>query len=541
MPCVGPSLDLPLRTGVDVAHTVAMGSLLKCVAVVLAGLALGAVGRLMRDDGRQWRGLSGAVERGSAELSVDGAAGTASSPADSGAWARGAPPAESESVDSILDASGFEQAERLGRFLVAAKPADLERLLLGLRDQGGQEDTILQDAIFLKWMTVDASGGLAFAEKEGFTSMVWWAWGKTHPEEALAAALARPDTGVGTMVVRAIAQSDPFRAQQILDLHPQFQESTAMEGLASGMMKVDPVAGATLAAAWNYTINSDNLISGWTRREPEAALAWASGLPELSKREEALRLVLDQWGATHPEKVEPAIKALPEGRMKWKFYAEHANRLATTNPEVAHAWVEAAPTPLLRREAAAEHARGLISSDPAAALEVLRGQDWSDAHLSLANRRILRPGGQDIFGGNALTDVVTEISGVAPAETLSFVGSLPAASPLKAHLTREAFQSWVSHDSMSASQWLANQPAGPARHSAAEQLALHLSRGPSPDFEAAAQWALTLPRNPGISTVVSQVFQEWRGRDREAAQAFIDQPECPPEVRAAVAADAPTQ
>jgi hypothetical protein len=452
----------------------------------------------------------------------------------------GTPSVAMESVESILAASGFERAERLGRFLVSAQPTDLERLLLGLRTPHGYIEGTLADAIFLRWMEVDAAGGLAFAEKERFGSMAWWAWAKTDPTAALAAALEKPVNFPGTMVLRAIAQSDPARARELMERYPQFQQSSAMQGLASGLMKTDPAAGATLAAAWGYSVDQDHLISGWARREPEAALAWAQALPDLARRREAMTVLLDQWAVHHPEKVGPAIEALPESRQKWQLFVQHANRLATVDPDAARAWAETAPTPQLRREATVELARGLAAADPTGALEVLRGLDWSNPDWtridgpSFGRQRTLRPDGMGISGEDSLPSVVAGITAAAPIEGMTFVASLPASEPVY-DLTRRAFQTWIGRDSMAASEWLAGQPAGPTRHAGAEQLAMYLTQGEEPDFEAAAQWALSVPKEESRGNTTRRVFQEWHQRDAEAARAFLNGPDCPPEVRASMA------
>jgi len=133
---------------------------------------------------------------------------------------------------------------------------------------------------------------------------------------------------------------------------------------------------------------------------------------------------------------------------------------------------------------------------------------------------------------------MAELGAIAPAETLAFVAALPDGAPVQ-NLAQYAFETWVQNDALAASTWLAEQPAGEIRHAAAERLAIHLSRGPAPDFDAAAQWALTLPREEGINNAVTIVFHLWRERDQAAAQTFLDRPEFPPEIRAALAPSTP--
>ena len=126
-----------------------------------------------------------------------------------------------ESVEGILAAEGLEQFESLALFLPHAEAAELERLYLGLEEQASASlDKTLGPALFLRWTRLDPAGAVAFATKRGRGPTAWWAWGKVDPEAAVAAALASKE-GNGKAVVRAIGQSDPTRAQALLDQHPQ--------------------------------------------------------------------------------------------------------------------------------------------------------------------------------------------------------------------------------------------------------------------------------------------------------------------------------
>jgi len=500
---------------------------------VLLGVSLGVAGRFssgwwLDDSGHGGGVLAAAGGEGSGDSPARNSSGQADLPKES------APRGGLESVEGILAATGFERAERLGRFLVTAGPADLERLALGLRGETGNIEMTLGDAVFLRWMTIDAEGGLAFAERERFGSMAWWAWGKTDPDSALAAALGKPSPWNGEMVMRAIAQSDPLRARGLFERYPQFAESSAMGGLASGMMKVDPAAGASLATAWNHAVDHENLVSGWARREPQAALDWANALPDLTKRKEALEVVFGQLAAAHPEMVRASMEALPEGQTKWRLYAEHAKRLATTDLDAARAWVEAAPTTLLQKQATVELARGLAASDPTAALEALRRVEWSVDPESFTGEYIMWPNGSSFTGGESqLANVVAEISAVAPVQCLDFVASLPV-GVADDSLVSDAFNTWMGSDSLAASEWLAGQPDGMVRQVATRQLVASLINGPDADFASAAHWALTLPGNRGREGEVRRVFEQWSHRDHEAAQAFLDQPDCPPGIHAVI-------
>lgn len=502
------------------------------ILTVLSGFGLGVGMRL-------WVVAAGARRVGGADLGALVAAGvgtvgasTTVRPVGEGGVSAGAGESNlPESVEGVLAAEGFEQAERLGRFLPTAQTADLERLCRGLREQRLPLEEMVGDAIFLRWMTIDPAGGLAFAGKEGFGMSAWWAWGKTDPEASLAAALKQKESWAGTAVLRAIAQSDPERARELIEKHPQFRDGHAMGGLAAGLMRMDPAAGATLVGAWNHSINHENHVSTWASRDPEAALTWAQGLPDQTRRTEALEVLVTQWAATNPEKIAPVIAALPEGRTKWKLYAEHTARLAATDPAAAREWVEAAPTARVRQEALVHLARGLAPTDPTAALATLGTLSWGQRGDSLHAQSIYRPGGSESEGGGPAGQALVRIASVAPESAMTFVTQLPLDAPVT-DLTPQVFDVWMQKDSIAASEWLAGQTTGEMKNSATMALVRNLIHGAEPDYDAAWRWAMTLPKAHEQAGLARDVLRRWGMRDAQAARAALDDPAVSAELRA---------
>jgi hypothetical protein len=435
----------------------------------------------------------------------------------------------SETVEGILAAEGLEQFERLALFLPQAGAADLERLYLGLEEQGnGFVDKTLGPALFLRWMRLDPEGGRAFAMKRNRGGMAWLAWGKVDPEAAVAAALASKEWWKGAVVVRAIGQSDPARAQSLLDEHPQWRTEEALIGLAAGLMPTDPAAGATLVAAASETVDYDKLVSTWARRDPEAALAWAQTLPDQVSRVQALGVLIDQWAKTDPDRIAATLTALPDGWTKWQLYASHAARLAVVDPAAAVAWAQAAPTEGLRRQASLEAARGLVRSDPAGALDILRGLDLS-SDQGLPGWKVKGPDGGDHSEVFSASGTVAAVAEAAPEATMALLAGL-SEGPESHALVQTAFSTWMRKDSMAASEWLAGQPAGSVRESSTVELVDHLSRGVEPDFDAALQWANTLSaENQHVE--LRTLLIRWRQRDAAAARAALDHPAVPADVR----------
>ncbi|MFN0126714.1 MAG: hypothetical protein ACKV19_08520 [Verrucomicrobiales bacterium] len=503
----------------------------RLLAIALGGGILVGAGARVWQDGRERS--RGTVARGAVS---SGEASDRTAARNAGMDIPMAPPPGAEkpvpeTVESILAAEGLEQSERLALFLPTARPADLKRLYLGLEEQrNGFLDETTFKALFLRWMRVDPKGGREYAAKRHRDHMAWWAWGKVDPVAAVAAALATKEKRAGAAVVRAIGQGDPARAQALLDQHPQWRADEALIGLAAGLMRTDPAAGALLVAASDESRDQDKLVSTWAWRDPEAALAWAKALPDQVLRVAALGVLIDQWAKTDPDRIAAALTALPDGRTKWQFYASHAARLAATDPEAALAWAQAAPTEGLRRHASLAAARELAGSDPAAGLDILRGLDLSLTD-EMSSLQVKRPDGTDDDDSqdNSATWTVSEIADAAPEATMAFLTGLPT-GPATGPLTDAAFSAWMRRDSMAASAWLAGQPAGEVKEYATGVLVDQLSRGAEPDFDAALRWALTLPSGNQQDKIRS-LFLMWRQRDAPAARAALDHPGVPAGLR----------
>lgn len=293
-------------------------------------------------------------------------------------------------------------------------------------------------------------------------------------------------------------------------------------------MKTDPAAGASLVAASNEITYDDKLVSAWARRDPEAAWAWAQELPDQISRSQALRMMIHQWAKTDPDRVAATLSALPDGWTKWQLYASHAAQLAAVDPAAAVAWAQAAPTEGLRRQASLEAARGLARSDPTGALDILRSLDLSSGDR-LPGWEVKGPGGGDNPEVYSANGTVAALAEAAPEATMAFVAGLSEGTETPG-LVQSAFSTWMRQDSMAASEWLAGQPAGKVKEFATLELIEHLSRGPEPDFDAALQWADTLPGEHRQDGLIG-LFARWGQRDAAAAREALANPAVPASVR----------
>lgn len=422
-----------------------------------------------------------------------------------------------ETLESVMEATGFDRWERLARWLGTATAGELEALAVVWQEGGAYEDRLTGDALFLRWTEIDAAGALAWSRKHGTHNWVWWAWGKNDPEAALAAALKEKETWCGTCVMRAIGQSHPERARGLLAKYPQFSNAESLEGLASGLSRNDPRAGAELALTFSRTKDPD-AVETFARREPDAALKWAKEIAEPAARSRALKAIIAQWEQSAPERIGPAIQSLPAGKSKNRFIEEHAARLARTDPDPALTWAQQAELPAVQQAATAAVATALAQSDPARALEALRTLDWKND-------------GDSVTGANfASFPALKALGQTAPKQAMAFAESLSGENRKNARDC--VFNGWLKTKPEEASGWLAAQPPEQRQGTQVDMLINHLSNGPEPDFDAAMQWAASTGEQ--LNSRLQQVFRQWYQTDPNAAAQALQQPGVPEDVARAI-------
>src|SRR5262245_43056500 len=108
------------------------------------------------------------------------------------------------------------------------------------------------------------------------------------------------------------------------------------------------------------------LFSRWAECDPDAAVAFARGLPESAMREAVMRAVLQGWLFANPDAAIAWIRNLPPGALRNEAVNLAVPFLATRNPDAALALVELLPAGY--RSSAYASAYGTwAASDPSAA------------------------------------------------------------------------------------------------------------------------------------------------------------------------------
>ncbi len=302
-------------------------------------------------------------------------------------------------------------------------------------------------------------------------------WAKTDPEAALAS-LANVDLkkqgDAPISVLSAIVADDPERARAWLE-DPE------------NAMARYPWIGQFLAGA---------VAKEWVRTDPDAALAWAVGLPD-SQQAGAYSGVLGSLAMTDPANAAERALALQDNGARSHILGEIAEVWAARDPAAASAWAMGLEGSA--REATMGKILGTMArSDPAGAAS--------------------RVGEMGESGGAYVLPVVESWSQQDPAAAAAWTLKQPANNN-SGRALGTALWHWTTREPEAASQWLADQPADPVLDGGIAGLS-KAATGIDPG--AATQWANSISDPALRETMVTSSLGAWRKADPGAANRWVD-------------------
>ena len=417
-------------------------------------------------------------------------------------------------LEAVVAAEGWDQLFQLVAWLPAATASELGRLFQAwVATPRFDFAAPAGRALFLRWMEIDPGAAMAAAEsKNAALETAWWAWAKTDPDAAWSAVRASRRDGFIRTVLAAIAETDSARVTALLEQHPEWRTYRVLASLAGHAARTNLEAGVDLAWRGGPLNEADRLLRAFAQEDPEGALAWALTKARPGSRASVLASLFNQLSLTHPERVGPAIEALPPSRSRQHVFAEHAARLALDDPEAARAWALRGSTVEERTRALTAAARALTDHDPDAAVALLQSLD---SRPVMSNRLgITTPSGvQEVnYGGlSSLPEVMTELAAHRPAGVVEASLRLEE-TPERTRLLDTVFATWARDDAPAFSEWLIAQPESAIRSKATTSLVHALTEATDPDFPAAVRWAVTLPDE----ALLKGALMNWQERDPEA-------------------------
>jgi hypothetical protein len=141
---------------------------------------------------------------------------------------------------------------------------------------------------------------------------------------------------------------------------------------------------------------SIQLASGWAASDPEAAVRWASALPDPAARDGAIGSIAATWANHDPIEAARWVDTLPAGEARDGASAGLSNALARSEPETAWVWAASIQARERRFGAMQLAYMGLMKKDPAIAEQMLTGANLPAAEIK-ALREGYRPGMENQF------------------------------------------------------------------------------------------------------------------------------------------------
>ena len=252
---------------------------------------------------------------------------------------------------------------------------------------------------------------------------------------------------------------------------------------------------------WMLRRTAGSLASEWAKQDSDAALAWATGLPDEVKGD-AMNNIVEQLTSQDP--LEAAKVAMGfEGEQRERSMRTIADQWSRNEPEDAVKWAESL-TIEGKTEAIEEAVENWVRKDTDAAVAYMDNMDQGER--------------DDIM------KEVVEQWGRKGAESQPAAADWVAAQPEgkgKVDATGEIVGQWMRSDAEAASTWLGEQPEGDAKDRGIS--ALLRDRSVREDPELAVAWADSISNQEMRSEQVERSARSWLASDRAAALEYLEQ------------------
>jgi hypothetical protein len=343
-------------------------------------------------------------------------------------------------------------------------------------------------------------------DRDALLATVLRAWAAFDPAGAAEWVLAMSATSISvqrqqlsllSLVMRKWAETDPVSAIECAD-RVSSRRDTLVYQIVRVWVEHDPETAA--AALPTLGLNAGavrmfwgTLVSAWSRTDPQAAIAFLSGLAEEHPARKYLNTAIAELGASDP------IAALALAR----------DLDASSRPSVVRAIL-----------------RGWLSSDSDEAMRVVKSSDWLaympevQSEIVLAMVRVDVTEALALLGEikdpavseRTLAQVITAWAGEDPDAALAYVQRLPADHPVQEVLPAIAGQ--LASSDPKAALSLAMTLTDARRRSATIQSVL--TRWAQDDFEAALAYARS-EEGEAFRSAESAIIIGLAGRDHERA------------------------
>jgi hypothetical protein len=284
---------------------------------------------------------------------------------------------------------------------------------------------------------------LSERDRETVTCCILESWSHKDPAAAIEAARGLPEgelrDGAIGRVAQIVVASDANAAFALIEEIPEGPlRDLLSSSIATYLGETEPAR----AAEWYSRMVSGKdreegltqILSKWTRFDPDAALNWAAGRPNASDLAEVIQYMARELTGDEPDKIVARIEQLPIDAHRAAVRGV-AQRWSFSDPEAAAAWARG-----LRDEKAQANAMGALAGE------------WGNREPAAAARWI-----ESLPSGLARDEAVSTFSGRTahrdPEGSIAWALTIEDSSK-QAKTAREVFDTWLKSDSAAAGKWL---------------------------------------------------------------------------------------
>jgi hypothetical protein len=277
-------------------------------------------------------------------------------------------------------------------------------------------------------------------------------------------------------IISAMAQNDPERAVDfVLNMRPGNARMNGLSAIGSKLVEVDPALAFEFVNSLTYEDEKRRALGSMGWRLSQQGVESASALVASNE--------------------DPIVQRQLASRIsgEWSNY-DQASALA---------WSESLTDDQARKSALRSVLNNWIESDPEATFAYIENS------MEGADQ------------GSVLRDAFSTWARNDPEAAVAWLDRLPeSAEDRKADIYRGVASSFISHDPLAASEWIATIDEGPERDQSVETLVNNIARS---DPEAGFIWAATVGDSEKRKNTLRRSVMEWRKTDPDAAyQAILD-------------------
>lgn len=348
-------------------------------------------------------------------------------------------------------------------------------------------------------------------------------------------------------LLKPITNTAPSPGNPVLT--PIAQAATKDSFLAETRRRAEIDPEATMLWLQNQHTGSERLrgmlevVALWATQDSEAALLWLESNAQGLARLETLSNGVELWAERNPTAAAEWIDGMANDGSKTTAAKTLAAKWVQTDPDAALAWVTGLANGPIRTEATLALAQSWTQTDPKAASIWALSEAEFNGNYELLSQTILQFSQQapqdaelfvrDLADNNyasiAVSSFVTGRAQADPIRTAQWLAKLAPEDPIySAEYANSLMQVWAESDSIAASEWLNEQPAGELRDAAAYGFSESIQAF---EPEAAAAWANTIDDPDRRILRLTDSITQWARSQPHQALEWVQTAELEPAIR----------